>query len=60
MTVAKLTRKGREAFSVMAKSHEDWLRELMADIDDATLDEALDLLAQLKASASRRLAASDD
>jgi len=60
VTVAKLTRKGRETFAVMAKTHEGWLRELMGDVDDSTLDEALSLLAQVKASASRRLAASED
>ena len=26
----------------MARAHEGWLRELMADVDDATLEEALD------------------
>ncbi len=60
VTVAKLTRKGRETFAVMAKTHEGWLRELMADVDDGTLDEALALLARVKASASRRLAAGEE
>jgi DNA-binding MarR family transcriptional regulator len=60
VTVAKLTKKGRDAFALMAKTHEGWLRELMADVDEATLHEALDLLAQVKASTSRRLAASED
>jgi DNA-binding MarR family transcriptional regulator len=60
VTVAKLTRKGRETFAVMARTHEGWLRELMADVDESTLVEALDLLAQVKNSASRRLGVSED
>ncbi len=60
VTVAKLTPRGRETFAVMAKTHEGWLRELMGDVEDATLDEALGLLAQVKTSASRRLAAHED
>ncbi len=55
VTVARLTPKGRDAFAVMARAHEGWLRELMGDVDDSTLDEALQRLAEVKASASRRL-----
>ena len=55
VTVAKLTRKGRETFAVMAKTHEGWLRELMADVDDPTIDEALSRLAEVKSSVARRL-----
>jgi DNA-binding MarR family transcriptional regulator len=60
VTVARLTRQGRENFAVMAKAHEGWLRELMADVDDGTLDAALERLAEVKASASRRLSSLDD
>jgi DNA-binding MarR family transcriptional regulator len=56
VTVAKLTRQGRETFSTMAKAHEGWLRELMADVDEETVAESLKQLARVKASASRRLA----
>lgn len=56
VTVARLTRQGRERFADMARAHESWLRELMADVDDATLAEALRELAAVKKSASRRLA----
>jgi DNA-binding MarR family transcriptional regulator len=55
VTVAKLTRQGRETFSAMAKAHESWLRELMADVDEDVLAECLKQLASVKASASRRL-----
>jgi DNA-binding MarR family transcriptional regulator len=60
VTVAKLTRRGRQAFSEMARAHEGWLRELMADVDDDTLAEALRQLAAVKASAGRRLAGGED
>ena len=60
VTVAKLTRQGREMFSEMARAHEGWLRELMADVDDDTLAEALTRLAAVKASAGRRLAGGGD
>ncbi len=60
VTVAKLTRRGREAFSEMARAHEGWLRELMADVDGDALAEALLQLAAVKASASRRLADGED
>lgn len=49
VTVAKLTPDGREAFAAMAKAHEGWIRELMADVDEATLAEALNDLARVKA-----------
>jgi hypothetical protein len=60
VTIAKLTGRGRETFSEMARAHESWLRELMADVDDDTLAEALTQLAAVKASASRRLAEGED
>ena len=55
VTVAKLTRRGRETFAVMAKAHESWQRELMADVDEETVAASLKLLATVKASVSRRL-----
>ncbi len=60
VTVAKLTQKGREHFAIMAKAHENWLRELMADVDDAAIGVALSRLAEVKRSAARRLSASED
>jgi DNA-binding MarR family transcriptional regulator len=58
VTVAKLTRKGRDHFAVMAKAHEGWLRELMADIDETAMDETLTRLAAVKTSVARRSSAS--
>ncbi len=60
VTVAKLTRKGRDHFAVMAKAHEGWLRELMADVDERGIDDALERLAGVKASVARRLQAGED
>ncbi|MDR3466890.1 MAG: MarR family transcriptional regulator [Xanthobacteraceae bacterium] len=60
VTVAKLTRKGRDAFAVMAKAHEGWLRELMGDVDDHTMALLLDELASVKHSAANRLGESSD
>ncbi len=59
VTVAKLTKQGRETFAVMAKTHEGWIRELMADMDEATLNQLLTQLGAVKTSAGRRLAESD-
>ena len=60
VTVARLTPLGRERFAEMARAHEGWLRELMADVDDKTLQTAWDALAEVKASAVRRAGAGDD
>lgn len=53
VTVARLTRRGREAFAGMAKAHEGWLRELMNDVDDETLAALMKQLEIVKRSASR-------
>lgn len=55
VTVAKLTRRGREIFAGMARAHEGWLRELMGDVDAASMALLLDELAQVKNSAARQL-----
>ncbi len=54
VTVARLTRQGRERFAEMARAHEGWLKELMADVDEETLERAYETLAEVKASAGRR------
>jgi DNA-binding MarR family transcriptional regulator len=60
VTVAKLTKRGRDIFADMARAHEGWLRELMGDVDDDTLATALKQLATVKRSVSRRLVETDD
>jgi DNA-binding MarR family transcriptional regulator len=59
VTVARLTLAGRERFAEMARAHEGWMKELMADVDEKTLQGAYEALAQVKASASRRMTALD-
>ncbi|MBV1704847.1 MAG: MarR family transcriptional regulator [Hyphomicrobiales bacterium] len=59
VVVARLTPLGRARFGAMAKAHEGWLRELMGDVDEATLDDALRLLGAVKASATRKLGPPD-
>ncbi len=56
VTVARLTPRGRELFAEMARAHEGWLRELMSDVDEKTMQAAFEALAEVKASASRRVA----
>jgi len=60
VTVAKLTKRGREVFAGMAKAHEGWLRELMADVGDEALALALKQLEAVKSSVGRHLVESDD
>ena len=60
VTVARLTRKGRDLFANMAKAHEAWIRELMTDVDDESLDVTLAQLALVKNSVRRALGDSGD
>ena len=60
VTVAKLTRHGRDVFAEMAKAHEGWLRELLSDVDEETLAVLLTQLAIVKGSASRCLVVDED
>ena len=53
VTVARLTRHGRETFAGMAKAHEGWLRELMREVDDETLAALMKRLEIVKRSANR-------
>ncbi len=43
----------------MARAQEGWLKELMADVEEKTLQVALEALAQVKAAASRRASAQE-
>src|SRR5262249_31081481 len=55
VTVARLTKRGREIFAVMAKAHEGWLQELMGDVGDEAKEQLLDQLAAVKRSLASRL-----
>jgi DNA-binding MarR family transcriptional regulator len=55
VTVARLTRKGRDLFNTMAKAHESWIRELTAGLDDDEIDASLARLALVKRSVRQAL-----
>lgn len=58
VTVAKLTKRGEEVFSAMAKAHEGWLQDMMADVDAATVATLLTDIGAVKTSASNHLSGS--
>jgi DNA-binding MarR family transcriptional regulator len=43
-----LTEQGRTAFSEMARAHERWINQLLADVADVEIDTLTELLAELK------------
>ncbi|MGH6895885.1 MAG: MarR family winged helix-turn-helix transcriptional regulator [Geminicoccaceae bacterium] len=47
-TYVALTGRGRAAFAAMARAHEHWISELLADVSDDEIDTLTDLLAELK------------
>lgn len=55
VTVARLTRRGRDLFTTMAKAHEGWIRELTAELDDDEIDVSLAQVALVKNSVRRAL-----
>lgn len=55
VTVARLTDAGRAHFTAMAAAHESWLKEMMGDVDVATLKSMLDQMNAIKGSVSRHM-----
>jgi len=53
-TYVALTERGRAAFAEMARAHERWINELLADASDHDVDALVDLLAGLKHSSEAR------
>lgn len=53
VTVAKLTDKGRAAFSEMARVHEAWLHEMMEDVDTTTFSSLITNIDRLQGSIKR-------
>jgi DNA-binding MarR family transcriptional regulator len=47
-TYVALTERGRAAFAAMARAHEEWINDLLADVADDEVDGLIDLLAALK------------
>ncbi|WP_258162923.1 MarR family winged helix-turn-helix transcriptional regulator [Rhizobium sp. TH2] len=58
VTVARLTEAGRLAFAEMARAHELWIHELMADIDQSAVSTLIRTMDQLQRSVRNHL--SDD
>jgi DNA-binding MarR family transcriptional regulator len=52
-----LTERGRTAFEAMAREHEHWINELLADVADEEVDALTDLLAEVKHRAEAGAAA---
>ncbi len=59
VTVAKLTGKGEDFFSAMAKAHEGWLRDMMADVEPDAIRVLLDDMSLVKASVGNHLSEGD-
>jgi len=49
--IVRLTEKGREHFSVLARAHEGWVNELLGSLDAADADELRVLLSRIGAGA---------
>jgi DNA-binding MarR family transcriptional regulator len=47
-TYVTLTERGRAAFAAMARAHERWINELLAEVADDDVDALTGLLAELK------------
>ncbi|MBY5918434.1 MarR family transcriptional regulator [Rhizobium leguminosarum] len=58
VTVAKLTPAGTDLFIAMAAAHEGWLRDIMADVDEAMISSLWLEIGAVKASASNHLSGS--
>lgn len=59
VTVALLTDAGRKAFSDMARVHESWLHEMMADVDAATVPVLMSGIDQVQRSVRNHLSEGD-
>lgn len=55
VTVARLTDAGQAAFAEMARVHELWIQELMADVDHSTVSALIGNIEQLQRSVRNHL-----
>jgi DNA-binding MarR family transcriptional regulator len=60
VTVARLTRKGEEVFSEMARAHEAWLKDMFADVPEEALRALLEDMSLVKASVNNHLSGAED
>jgi len=49
----QLTRKGRTSFLAMAKAHEQWIEDMMSQLNDAQIETCMRLLRTVRASVDR-------
>jgi DNA-binding MarR family transcriptional regulator len=49
-----LTERGRAAFAAMARAHEEWINELLADVAKDDVDALIELLTELKHKAEAK------
>jgi DNA-binding MarR family transcriptional regulator len=59
VTVARLTEAGQRAFAEMARAHELWIHELMADIDQSAVSALIGSIDQLQRSVRNHLSGSE-
>lgn len=50
VSTVRLTRKGREAFQKMARTHEEWIDRMFADLTDTQIEQLMKLLAAMRHS----------
>ena len=50
VATVRLTRKGRQAFVKMAKTHEQWVDRMFAGLSDERIDELMNMLGELRAA----------
>ena len=60
VTVAMLTDKGRRTFGAMAEAHEQWLRDMLADVDPIVVSGLLTHMGQVKQSVRNHLSGEGD
>jgi DNA-binding MarR family transcriptional regulator len=60
VTVARLTDTGRASFAEMAEAHEGWIRDMMADVEPATINSMLSHADLLRQSARTHLSGPEE
>jgi DNA-binding MarR family transcriptional regulator len=58
--IVSLTAEGRRAFRAMARTHENWIAEIFADLSRDDIETLMKLLAKTKASARKAHRAGDE
>ena len=53
--IVKLTNKGKRTFKKMAERHEEWVINLLGQLDDGQMDTMMELLAAIKGNINRTI-----